>query len=94
MERVLEHVNSSSYVPVTRSKLADDVKGNRSYLLQAIDILIDEGNLRLQDRKIVTVPVPRNVPGTFPSEERNGNVPRSSSLQEERLSGTTFEGVR
>jgi hypothetical protein len=95
MERVLKHVRSDGYVPVTRSKLADDVKGNRSYLLQAIDTLIAEGDLQVRDRKIV--PVPRNVPGTFPSEERNGNVPRSSSLQEERneerLSGTSFEAL-
>jgi hypothetical protein len=88
MDRVLEYTSGSHYEPLSRSKLADSVTGKREYILQAIDHLIDDGRLYLQDRKVV--PVPKNVPGTSLSDEGNGNVPRSRSLQEERLSGTTF----
>jgi hypothetical protein len=86
MERVLEYL-SRNPEPISRSALANAVKGNRQYLFQAIDCLIDDGRLRLEDRKVV--PVLRNVPGTFPVDERNGTflVP---SLQEERFSGTPF----
>jgi hypothetical protein len=88
MDRVLAYTSGSHYEPLSRSKLADSVTGKRGYILQAIDHLIADGQLRLQDRTVV--PVPKNVPGTFLSDEGNGNVPRSLSLQEERLSGTTF----
>jgi len=91
MDRVLQRVSESSYVPLTRSALANDVTGNRKFVLQAIECLLDDGLVALDGKKVV--PVPRNVPGTFPSSEGNGNVPRSSSLEEERFSGTESGAV-
>jgi hypothetical protein len=66
---------------MSRNALANAVTGKREYVLQAIDCLIAEGALELDaPRKVV--PVPGYVPGTFPQQEGNGNVPRSSSIGE------------
>lgn len=81
MDRVLEHVGHHLYEPASRSALADQVTGKRPYLLKAIDILIAEGRLQLDGRKVVPVPVPLVERGNGerfrvpPEEERTGNVP-------------------
>jgi hypothetical protein len=81
MERVLEYL-AKHPEPVSRSTLANAVRGKRQFVLQAIDELLTEGRLALQGGKVVP------VPGTFPVRELptkgNGNVPRSSLLQGER----------
>jgi hypothetical protein len=97
MDRVLEYV-ARNPAPISRSALADRVKGNRQYLLQAVEILVAEGRLREVERKLVPG---RNVPELRNDSESlnhgNGNVPgtfRNESFLlpqgEERLSGTTF----
>jgi hypothetical protein len=79
--------------PISRSALANAVKGKREYVLQAIDCLIEDGDLEPSGKKLV--PVPRNVPGTFPLDEGNGKRSPFPSLQGERLgerlSGTTSD---
>jgi hypothetical protein len=89
IDRVLEHVERYDYEPVSRSALAGAVHGRREYVLKAIDCLLADERLTLDGKKVV--PVPRNVPGTFPTVEGNGNVPRSLPLQGERNSGTLLE---
>jgi hypothetical protein len=75
-DRVLECVHRPDYEPLSRSALADLVKGNRTYLLQAIDNLIADERLAVEDRKVVQRSFlsvergTRNVPLT-------GNVPRN-----------------
>jgi hypothetical protein len=97
MDRVLEHVNHPFYEPQTRNAIANAVRGKREYVLQAIDLLLEDGQLALDGKRVV--PVPRNVPGTSSHSEGNGNVPRSSLLTEgnafqERLSQSqTAEGL-
>lgn len=89
MDRVLEHL-ASHPEPVSRSSLADAVRGKRQYVLQAIDELITEKRLGFEGGKVV--PVPGTFPEREPVHEGNGNVPRSSPLQGERERGTTLEG--
>jgi AAA domain len=87
MERVLAHVAEPWYEPLSRSALAEAVKGRRQYVLLAIDYLLDEQRLHLDNKKVV--PVPGTFPGTSSETEGNGNVPRSLTTQRERFSGTT-----
>jgi hypothetical protein len=54
MDRVLEYLSHNP--PTSRSALANAVPGKRAYVLQAIDCLIDEHRLTVQDRKVVPVP--------------------------------------
>jgi len=90
MERVLEHVRRHPE-PTSRSALANVVRGKREYVLQAIDELLAGGQLEIEGGKVV--PVPETFPERELLTEGNGNVPRSSPLQGERLSGTTFGGA-
>jgi hypothetical protein len=55
MDRVLEHVGHYAYEPVARTVLAGLVKGRQEYVLQAIDELLEQGKLRLDDKKVVAV---------------------------------------
>lgn len=78
MQRVVEYVKT--HPPLKRSPLADAVMGKRVYLLQAIDFLLEDGILELDDHKhVVLVPVPGNVPGNAFVDEEGNNVPRSPS---------------
>jgi len=90
MDRVLERVNAPWYEPVSRSALANSVRGERRFLLHAIDTLIVERKLSLIDKKVV-----RERSSDVPEPEANGNVRRSCSTQtndfandlDERLGG-------
>jgi hypothetical protein len=73
MDRVLAHL-ARNPEPVSRSALASAVGKRREWTLKAIDCLIADGALRLEDRKVVP------VPGTFPGTTvGNGNVPPSTT---------------
>jgi hypothetical protein len=84
IDRVLEHLHRNPEL-TTRSALANAVRGKRAYVLQAIDHLLADGKLQQDGRQITLppdVPVPGNVPRTYP--EGNGNVPASTTGNEER----------
>jgi hypothetical protein len=81
MDRVLEYM-SRHRDPIARTTLAKAVVGNYQYLLVAIDLLVSDGRLDFDDKR---VSVPRNVPGTLSIEERS-IVPLSTgrnTLQEQ-----------
>jgi hypothetical protein len=73
MDRVLDHV-SLDPAPIAKTTLAKAVRGNYQYLLVAIDLLISEGRLAFDGKRVT---VPRNVPGT-PSTEERSIVPLST----------------
>jgi hypothetical protein len=73
MDRVLEHFSGHSE-PIAKTTLARAVRGNYQYLLVAIDLLISEGQLVFDGKR---VNVPKNVPGTPFMEERS-TVPLST----------------
>lgn len=74
MDRVLEHF-SRDPEPISRSALANAVRGKREYVLQAIDFLIADQKLVEDGRKVV----PKVVP---PVERGNGNASRVPSREE------------
>ena len=71
MDRVLQHVTHPFYEPESRSSLANAVSGKRAYVLQAIDCLIEDGQLRLEGHKVV----PGYVPGTYLHNGNGNDVP-------------------
>jgi hypothetical protein len=56
MDRVLDHVGHYAYEPVARTVLAGQVKGRKEYVLQAIDALLEEGQLVLDEARRVVAP--------------------------------------
>jgi hypothetical protein len=56
MDRVLAHVGRYGYEPVARTTLAREVPGRHVFVLRAIDLLLDEGRLRLNDDGKVVAP--------------------------------------
>jgi hypothetical protein len=73
MDRVLDHF-SRDPAPIAKTTLAKAVRGNYQYLLVAIDLLISEGRLAFDGKRVT---VPKNVPGTLSMEERS-TVPLST----------------
>jgi hypothetical protein len=78
MDSVLDFL-SRNPEPISRSALANAVKGRREYVLQAIDCLVEDGHLHQDGRKLV--PVPGTYPERVGTTEGNGNVPRSLSTE-------------
>jgi hypothetical protein len=56
MDRVLAKVNEPTYEPMARTALAQSVTGTQTYKLQAIDFLIADGLLALDEKKKVVRP--------------------------------------
>jgi hypothetical protein len=79
MDRVLEHFGRDPG-PIAKTTLAKAVRGNYQYLLVAIDLLISEGRLVFDGKRVT---VPRNVPETLSTEERSTVPP----LQERNTFG-------
>jgi hypothetical protein len=73
MDRVVEHLGRDPE-PIAKTTLAKAVRGNYQYLLVAIDLLVSEGRLVFDGKRVT---VPRNVPGTLSLEERS-TVPPST----------------
>jgi hypothetical protein len=53
MDRVLAHIGRYGYEPIARTTLAREVSGRHMFVLRAIDLLLEEGRLRLDDGKVV-----------------------------------------
>jgi hypothetical protein len=53
MDRVLEHVDRYDYEPASRTALVGAVHGNRKFLFQAIDCLLEDGRLTMNGKKVV-----------------------------------------
>jgi hypothetical protein len=53
MDRVMEYVSGPWYEPMARTTLARTVTGKQWALVQAIDVLLDEGKLRMDGNKVV-----------------------------------------
>jgi len=78
MERVVEFLRSQSE-PVNRSAITTGVRGKKSYVVQAIDLLIADGiateSVGAHGAKLVALAVP--VPFPFPEQPGTGTTERN-----------------
>lgn len=73
MQRVIDHLAAQAE-PVSRTSVANEVVGNRSYLFQALDTLVRKGTVTASEGNRVSITVPDSS-SAVPEPARDGAVP-------------------